>query len=80
MTQQQQAKRRADWVCRTLQEVADFFRVERSTVHDWSRKGMPGTKGNWYMPECVHWYFCFGPGRTEAARDLFLREMMARKQ
>ena len=80
MAQQQQTKRRADWVCKTLQEVADFFDVERSTVHDWHRKGMPGQKGNWYLPEIIVWYATLGPNRTEAARSLYLREYLNRNR
>ena len=59
-------------------DVAEFFGVERSTVTDWCRKGMPiRLDGTTSLPAVVQWYGCFGPGRNESWRDDTLRQYIA---
>lgn len=53
--------------------VAREFGVDRSTVHDWKLKGMPGTKKNFNLAKITQWLFTFGPWRSEQARDDILR-------
>lgn len=40
---------------RTQADVARYFQVERSTVHDWSRKGMPGKPGAYPLDDIARW-------------------------
>jgi len=65
---QQRPKMNPDWIVRAT-DLADFFQVERSTIHTWKTKGMPTFGDRFYMPQCIAWFMCFGPGRSEASRD-----------
>lgn len=65
---------REDWYA-SATGVAEFFGVARSTIWEWRHKGMPADGERFYMPTVIKWYFAFGPGRSEPARDDLLRRM-----
>ena len=48
---------RSRFICRTLQEVAEFFSVSVSTVKGWrvENPAMPGDDGGYDLREIVHW-------------------------
>ncbi|QEF99750.1 hypothetical protein Mal15_38160 [Stieleria maiorica] len=59
-------------ILKTQADVARAFDVERSTVHSWVQKGMPGSPGRYNYAHIMRWLFAFGPWRSEAARDEML--------
>jgi hypothetical protein len=46
------------WIVARLQDVADFFGVQRDTVRkDWRDDGMPGEEGRYKLDEIARWKF-----------------------
>ena len=49
--------RNENWVCKNKQQVADFFEVGMPQVGRWTKDGMPGAQGDYYLPEIFKWLF-----------------------
>jgi len=57
----------------TAAEVAREFEVERSTVHSWKSKGMPGVDGAYSIIAITRWLLIDGPWRSEKYRQAVLQ-------
>jgi len=44
-----------EFVARTIDQVARFFRVNRRTVAEWRAEGCPGSRGAYPLSEVVQW-------------------------
>ena len=66
----------AKWVVTTKTELAEFLRVNRGTIRDWGRRGLPGgTAGPWDMPQVMQWmYSVNGPWWRNSHAQTLLRE------
>lgn len=53
-------------------DLAGFLGVSRRTVSEYLAKGMPGSPGRYVVPACIAWVLCFGPRRSEQARNDYL--------
>lgn len=62
----------------TQADVARAFEVERSTVHSWIAKGMPGTPGDFCYMRITRWLLTLGPWRSQFYIDSILQESIDR--
>ncbi len=78
MTKQQRKQVDAKWHLATQADIARAFEVERSTVHTWIQKGMPGQPGNYDLRHITRWLLSVGPWRSERYREALIENSITR--
>jgi len=77
-TKQQPDPAAERWHLRTQADVARAFDVERSTVHGWIEKGMPGRPGAYDCRHITRWLLSVGPWRSQRYVDALIENAITR--
>lgn len=64
---------------KTHREVAEFFNMKVSTVQDWAKCGMPGSRGNYDLNEIAVWMILNGKGSKSQAKTDLVEDQLKRQ-
>lgn len=76
--QQQNVQTDEEFRLSTQADVARAFEVERSTVHGWIQKGMPGKDGAYFYHHITRWLLSVGPWKSERYREALIEKSITR--